>query len=64
MRDGRDGFLVPIRSAEAIAEKLELLNRDRDLLDYMSSSARERAHEISWIRYRDMLRINVKDILA
>lgn len=64
VRDGRDGFFVPIRSAEAIAEKLELLNKDRDLLDYMSSSARKRAREISWIRYRDILRITINDMLA
>src|SRR4029077_16221490 len=28
--DGVDGFIVPIRSGEAIAEKLELLARDRE----------------------------------
>jgi len=64
MRDGREGFFVPIRSAEAIAEKLELLSHDRDLLDCMSSSARERAREFSWRRYRETLTMNIIEILG
>jgi alpha-maltose-1-phosphate synthase len=55
IRDGVDGLFVPIRSSEAIVEKLELLDRDRDLLDSMSSSAVQRAREFSWQHYRSLL---------
>jgi alpha-maltose-1-phosphate synthase len=53
--DGADGFIVPIRSAEAIAEKLELLARDRKRLRRMKISAREKARRHSWENYRRAL---------
>jgi alpha-maltose-1-phosphate synthase len=55
IRDWVEGFFVPIRSSEAIVEKLELLDRRRDLLDSMSSSAVQRARECSWQHYRSLL---------
>ncbi|MEX0323074.1 MAG: glycosyltransferase family 4 protein [Puniceicoccaceae bacterium] len=50
-----DGFIVPIRSSELIAEKLELLNHDRDKLQQMQIAAREKAAKISWQSYRERL---------
>ena len=50
--DGVDGFIVPIRSAEAIAEKLELLTRDRERLRAMKISARKKAQIHRWENYR------------
>jgi glycosyltransferase involved in cell wall biosynthesis len=64
IRDGQDGFFVPIRSAEAIAEKLERLNQDRDLLDTMSASASLRAREFTWQVYRTLLAKTLTQILA
>src|SRR5207249_2069253 len=49
--DGEDGFIVPIRSSEAICEKLELLIRDRERLRAMSSAARKTAGRCSWDNY-------------
>ncbi len=49
--DGVEGFLVPIRSAEAIAEKLELLHRDRARLRAMSRAALDRAEALRWADY-------------
>jgi glycosyltransferase involved in cell wall biosynthesis len=43
VRDGVDGFVVPIRDAKAIADKVELLLADRGLRERMGQSARERA---------------------
>ena len=43
VRDGVDGFIVPIRDAAAIADKVELLLTDRALRARMGRSARERA---------------------
>ena len=55
MEDGRQGFFVPIRSSEAIAEKLETLAADRALLEAMSEAALERARECTWEKYRRSL---------
>lgn len=52
VEDGVDGFIVPIRSSEAIAEKLELLIRDRDMLATMSQAALKKATYCSWDAYR------------
>lgn len=50
--DGQDGFIVPIRDATAIAERLELLNEDRERLRAMGVAARERAAALGWENYR------------
>jgi len=50
--------------AEAIAQKLELLNQDRDLLDHMSASAAQRAREFTWQAYRSLLATTLTQILA
>lgn len=62
IRDGQNGFIVPIRSAEAIATRLQTLHRDPDLLDRMSASAWEHAREFSWKRYRDLLVSTIANI--
>ncbi len=55
IEDGVDGFLVPIRDAAAIAEKLETLYRDRGRLAAMRESARAKATEWTWAAYRHAL---------
>ncbi|MDD5350265.1 MAG: glycosyltransferase family 4 protein [Chthoniobacteraceae bacterium] len=55
LEEGGGGFLVPIRSAQAIAEKLDLLARDPGLLWAMKSAARETALRHTWERYRERL---------
>jgi glycosyltransferase involved in cell wall biosynthesis len=50
--DGREGFVVPICSSDAIAERLSLLSRDRSLLIQMSRNAHATAAEKSWANYR------------
>jgi glycosyltransferase involved in cell wall biosynthesis len=50
--DGLDGFIVPIRSSEAIAAKLEKIYNDRFLLSEMSAMALKKAHERAWSFYR------------
>ena len=52
LEDGKAGFLVPIRSPEAIAEKLKILNRDRGLLESMGSAAKDKARQHTWATYR------------
>ena len=52
IRDGREGFVVPICSADAIAERLVILYRDRELLAAMSRQAQKTAARESWVSYR------------
>ena len=50
--DGVEGFIVPIRSAEAIEEKLALLAHDRDRLLEMQAAAGRKAASLTWENYR------------
>ena len=55
IEDGHDGFLVPIRSAAAIAEKLEGLRREPARLAAMREAARTKAAARTWDAYRRLL---------
>jgi len=52
VREGTDGFVVPVANPEAIAARLETLYRDRARLAEMGRAARERAAEYSYDAYR------------
>jgi starch synthase len=64
LSDGEDGFVVPIRDAGAIVEKLELLAGDRERLAAMSQAAIRKAALRSWERYRGLLASIVHQALA
>lgn len=55
LRDGVDGFIVPIRDSQAIASRLHQLHQDPALLASMSAHSRERAREFTWRKYEDIL---------
>lgn len=55
VRDGVDGFVVPIRSADAIIETIERLRRDPAQRATMARAARARAEQFTWERYGDGL---------
>ena len=55
VRNGETGFLVPIRSPEAIAEKINWCADNRELLDGMGIAARKRAAEFTWRAYGETL---------
>jgi starch synthase len=57
--DGQEGFLVPIRSAEAIAEKLSRLHQDRALINAMGARAAVRAATFTWEAYGSRLAASV-----
>jgi glycosyltransferase involved in cell wall biosynthesis len=64
VRDGVEGFIVPIRDAQALAERVELLVKDRQLRQQMSDNAKQRAREFTWHHYRERLlqAVTVPDI--
>ena len=64
LTEGEDGFIVPIRSSEAIAEKLELLHRDRDLLKGMKKKALEKSQKYTWQGYGDQIVTSIKRIIS
>lgn len=55
VRDGVDGFIVPIRDIEALKEKILLLHQNKDLMDQMGLQARKRAESFTWQAYRQRL---------
>lgn len=55
VRDGLDGFLVPIRDPVALAERIEQLAADPDLRRELAANARQRADEFVWERYQQRL---------
>lgn len=63
VRDAIDGFLVPPRDVDAIVERLERLRADPMLRLSMGKSARLRAKEFSWERYREVVRRYFKSCL-
>jgi glycosyltransferase involved in cell wall biosynthesis len=63
VRDGVEGFVVPARDAEAIAEKLDYLRRNEDRRRSMAAAARARAVEYSWDRYGELVWKNYSAIV-
>lgn len=62
IRDGREGFVIPAGSAEAIVQRLGILSRDRDQLAQMAGEARSAAAQRNWASYRAEWANAVRDI--
>jgi len=62
--DGIDGFIVPVRSAAAMAEKIELLNADRERLTSMKDAARHKAGAHPWETYRERLVMMAREVMG
>lgn len=62
--DGKDGFIIPIRSWEVIAQKLELLACDRELLLSMKTQACRRALEYGWEKYEQGIVSTLEEVLG
>ena len=63
--DGVEGYVVPIRDPESIAERLRLLAADPDVRHEMGLAARSRAEQYSWEeagrRFADGIEIALRD---
>jgi glycosyltransferase involved in cell wall biosynthesis len=55
VRDGIDGYIVPIRDAEALAARIEHLYHHSELLAEMSKQAQRRARDFTWDNYKERL---------
>ena len=62
IRDGVEGFIVPIRSSQAIAARLQHLVDDPEQLVAMRQACLKRAGELSWAGYEQSLRKAVGQI--
>jgi len=51
VRNGVDGYIVPVRDPAALADRIQQLLIDRQLRSRMSADARERARQFSWQHY-------------
>jgi len=51
VRDGHEGYVIPIRRADLIVDRLLRFSRDRSLLAAFSENALRRAREFSWSDY-------------
>lgn len=63
IRDGEDGFIVPIRDSQAIAEKLQYLYTHEAERRRMGQAARQYVSQFTWARYQDELIAHYRDIL-
>jgi glycosyltransferase involved in cell wall biosynthesis len=55
VRDGIEGFIVPIRDSKTLAARIEEVVTDRELRQRMGHLARLRAREFTWRHYGDRL---------
>jgi glycosyltransferase involved in cell wall biosynthesis len=55
VRDGLEGFLVPIRNVPALAERILFLYENPELRRELARRARARAEQFSWTLYRQRL---------
>lgn len=55
IRDGIEGFIIPERDPEALANRIEELVENRELRDRMAAAARERAKDYTWDKYAERL---------
>jgi glycosyltransferase involved in cell wall biosynthesis len=60
IKDGKDGFIVPIRDSQAIVDRVVKLAHDRERLSAMSLAAVRRAIALSWSKYEDTLSNTIK----
>jgi glycosyltransferase involved in cell wall biosynthesis len=63
IEEERHGFVVPIRDSEAIADKIEILYREKSLLEYMSTEAQLKSKGLTWNTYGEKMMEIYKGLL-
>jgi glycosyltransferase involved in cell wall biosynthesis len=64
IEEGVNGFLVPIRSPGAIAEKINWCAANRTLMSGMGIAARERAGELTWRAYGEIITSALRELIG
>ncbi len=57
VRDGIDGFIVPVKDSDILATRIEELIENRELRAKMSQNAKQGAQKYSWSQYSEYLLI-------
>lgn len=63
VREGVDGFTIPIGSIESIVEKIEWAQKHPDELKWMGDNAKKRAREFSWEKYQQQILMSVREMM-
>lgn len=64
IREGKDGFIIPIRDVDALKERLRYLYENREICQRMGQSAEERVSSgFTWDHYGDKMIVEYKRIL-
>jgi len=63
VRDGKDGFVVPIRDVEALKEKILFFYENEDARVEMGRSAKEHVQQFTWDRYGNQLIQHYRELL-
>ena len=61
--DGENGFLVPIRSPEAIADRIGWFAENRPRINGMGIAAQTRARELTWHAYGQKIAAAVRELI-
>jgi glycosyltransferase involved in cell wall biosynthesis len=63
VRDGIEGFIVPIRDVETLKDRIMLLRMDTALREEMGHNARKRSEQFTWAAYRRRLANTLDELL-
>jgi glycosyltransferase involved in cell wall biosynthesis len=55
VRDGLDGFIIPIRDTESIIEKVSFFYENTEMVGEIGTNAKENIKQYTWQKYRDNL---------
>jgi len=61
--NGKEGFIIPKRNVDSLAEKIEWCFLNQEELKQMGIVARKKAEELSWGKYRKRLAEKVQNLL-
>jgi glycosyltransferase involved in cell wall biosynthesis len=64
IEDGVDGWVLPIRDPDAVAERLRQLYDDRVRLAEMGRAARRKAEQYPWQRYRQAVLDGIAEVIS
>ncbi len=63
IRDGKDGFVIPIRDIRILKEKILYFYENKDKIKRMGKNARKHVEKYSWESYGDRLFESLKEVL-